>query len=51
MYHHAYLTSTLDGGEWSASRTGRFTLREFAPDTHWIGDWVGLRADVSLIWH
>jgi hypothetical protein len=26
------LTSTLDGGEWSASRPGRFTPREIAPN-------------------
>jgi hypothetical protein len=38
------LTSALDGGEWSASRPGRFTLRERAPDTHWIGGWVGPRS-------
>jgi hypothetical protein len=25
------LTSALDGGEWSASRPGRFTARERAP--------------------
>jgi len=30
-------TSSLHGGEWSASRLGRFTLRERAPGTHWIG--------------
>jgi hypothetical protein len=29
--HHTFLTSVLDGGEWSASRPGRFTLREGAP--------------------
>jgi hypothetical protein len=34
---HTFLTSTLDGGEWSASRLGRFTPREKAPGTHWIG--------------
>jgi hypothetical protein len=28
------LTSTLDGGEWSVSRAGRFTLRERAPGTN-----------------
>jgi len=28
------LTSALDGGEWSASRPGRFIPRERAPDTH-----------------
>jgi hypothetical protein len=38
------LTPVLDGGEWSASRSGRFTLRERALGTHWIGGWVGPRA-------
>jgi len=40
------LTSALDGGEWSASPPGRFTPRERALYTHWIGDWVGLDAVV-----
>jgi len=30
----------LDGGEWSASRPGRFTPKERTPGTHWIGGWV-----------
>jgi len=34
-----YLTSALDGGEWSASRPGCFTPRERAPGTPWIGGW------------
>jgi hypothetical protein len=38
------LTSALDGGDWPASRPGRFTRRETAPSTHWIGGWVGPRA-------
>jgi hypothetical protein len=38
------LTSALDGGEWSAPRPGRFTPRERAPGSYWIGGWVGLRA-------
>jgi hypothetical protein len=38
------LTSALDGGEWSASRSGRFTPRERASVIHWIGGWVGPRA-------
>jgi len=25
VYLHAFVTSTLDGGEWSASRAGRLT--------------------------
>jgi hypothetical protein len=36
-----FLTSALDGGEWSASCPGRFTRREIAPSIHWIGGWVG----------
>jgi hypothetical protein len=43
------LTSALDGGEWSASRSGRFTPRERARGTHWIGDWVGLRAVLGVV--
>jgi hypothetical protein len=35
------LTSALEGGEWSASRLGRFTPREKTPGIHWIGGWVG----------
>jgi hypothetical protein len=38
------LTSALDGGEWSASRPGRFTPKERASGTHWIGGWMGPRA-------
>jgi hypothetical protein len=30
-------TSAVDGREWLASRPAR----ERAPDTHWIGGWVG----------
>jgi hypothetical protein len=36
---HIFLTSAPVGGEWSASRLGRFT-----PGTHWIGGWVDPRA-------
>jgi hypothetical protein len=43
MQLHAFLTLVLDGGEWSASRPGRFTRRERASDTHWIGGWGGPR--------
>jgi hypothetical protein len=49
IYLHAFLTSALDGGEWSASRPGRFTSRERAPGTHWIGGWVGLRAVLDAV--
>jgi hypothetical protein len=43
------LTSAIDGGEWSASRPGRFTLRGRAPGTHWIGGWVGPRAVLDAV--
>jgi hypothetical protein len=43
------LTSTLDGGEWTASRPGRFTPRERAPGTHWIRGWMGPRAVVDAV--
>jgi hypothetical protein len=45
-----YLTSALDGGEWSASRPGRFTPRERAPGVHWIGGWVDPRAVLKRWW-
>jgi hypothetical protein len=44
---HIFLTSALAGGEWSASRPGRFTPRERASGTHWIEGWVDPRAGVD----
>jgi hypothetical protein len=32
---------------WSASRSGRFTHRERATGTDWIGGWVGPRAGLD----
>jgi hypothetical protein len=32
-----FFTSSLDGSEWLASRPGRFTPKETAPDIHWVG--------------
>jgi hypothetical protein len=32
-----------------ASRPGRFTTRERAPGTHWIGSWVGPRAGLDAV--
>jgi hypothetical protein len=46
---HSFLTSALDGGEWSASRPGCITPRERAPGTHWIGGWVGPRAVLDAV--
>jgi hypothetical protein len=31
-------------GEWSASRSGRF-----APETHWLGGWLGLRSRTDAV--
>jgi hypothetical protein len=44
-----FLTSILDGGEWSTSRPGRFTHRKRAPGTLWIGGWVGHRAGLDTV--
>jgi len=38
---HAFLTSALDEGEWSASCPGRFMPKVRAAGTHWIVVWVG----------
>jgi hypothetical protein len=38
----SFLTSAPPGGEWSASRPGRFV-----PGTQWIGGWVSLRAGLD----
>jgi hypothetical protein len=43
------LTSALDRDEWSASCPGRFTHRERAPGTHWLGGWVGPRAGLDAV--
>jgi hypothetical protein len=39
---HVFLTSTLVGGEWSASRLGRSNTGERAPGIHWVGPRAGL---------
>jgi hypothetical protein len=44
---HIFLTSALVGGEWSASRPGRFTPEEKAPGTYWIRGWVDPRAGLD----
>jgi hypothetical protein len=43
VYCGSECIAALDGGKWSAYCPGRFTPRERAPGTHWIGGWVGLR--------
>jgi hypothetical protein len=39
-----FLTTALDGCEWSSSRLYRFTHQETASDTHWVGPRAGLDA-------
>jgi hypothetical protein len=39
---HAFLTSTLDGGEWSASCHGRFT-----PGIHFKEGWIQPRGSMG----
>jgi hypothetical protein len=43
------LASAPDGGEWSASRPGRFKPRKRVPGTHCIGGWVGTRAGLDAV--
>jgi hypothetical protein len=44
VYINIFLTLALVGCQWSASRPGRFTPGERAPDSHCIGGWVDPRA-------
>jgi hypothetical protein len=45
---YLFLTSALDGGEWSASSPGRaLPPGKEPPGTHWIGGWVGLKAGLD----
>jgi hypothetical protein len=45
----SFLTSALDGGEWSASRPGRFIPGEIAAGIHCMGGWVGSRASLDIV--
>jgi hypothetical protein len=47
VYTQAFLTSALAGGEWSATRPGRFNTEERATITHFIGGWVGPRTGLK----
>jgi hypothetical protein len=47
VYTNVFLATALVGGEWSASRNGRFTPGEIAPGTHWRGGWVDPRAGLD----
>jgi hypothetical protein len=43
------LTSALEGGEWSASRPARFTLRNPPPRINYTGGRVGSRAGLDAV--
>jgi hypothetical protein len=40
---------SLDGGEWLGSRPGRFTPKETAPDTNWIGGFAGPNNNLEAV--
>jgi hypothetical protein len=41
---HAFMTFAQDGGEWSASCSGCFTI-----GIHWTGVWAGSRAGFNVL--
>jgi hypothetical protein len=43
------LDLSMDWGEWSASRPGRFAPSERAPGTYRVGGWVVLRACLDAV--
>jgi len=43
-WRKAFLTSAVDGGEWSASGPDSFNQKDKVSGTQWMGDHVGLRA-------
>jgi hypothetical protein len=45
----SFLTSALDGDEWSGLRSGRFILWERDPGTYWIGGWLGRRTGLNAV--
>jgi hypothetical protein len=48
-YLHAFLTSTLDGGDWSLSGPGRFRARVKSLNTHRIGGCVDPIAGLDAV--
>jgi hypothetical protein len=49
IYIHIFFTSALVGDEWPPLRSYRFTPGERAPGSHFIGGWVGPRADLDNV--
>jgi len=46
---HAFLTSTLNGGEWPDSRPGCNTPTVRIPVIHCMGGWVGSRTSLDAV--
>jgi hypothetical protein len=46
---HAFLTSTINKTEWSASRSGPLYYHRKNPPTHCLGEWVGPRAGLDSL--
>jgi len=46
---HAFLIPARDGGEWSASRLGRFISGERVLITYWTGGWVVPRVSLEAV--
>jgi hypothetical protein len=42
VYLHSFLTSTVDGGEWSTAGPDSYTREESPPNSHLIGGGVHL---------
>jgi hypothetical protein len=49
VQRHAFLTPSLDGGEWSASCPCRFSTGEGTCCTQWIGGWEGTRTGLDAV--
>jgi hypothetical protein len=46
---YVFLTSELVGGEWWASRPGRFTPWGKSSQCHWIGEWAGHKTGMDAV--
>jgi hypothetical protein len=44
-----FLTSAVDGGEWSASRPGGFISEETAHGARYVGGWVSTRDGLDAV--
>jgi len=49
VWLYSFLTSTVNGGEWSASRPGRFVPEKTAPNILGVGDSLGFRVGLDAL--